>query len=69
MFGSGMAALVAHRHMSDSVFELATVLIGAFLIASAHILNLRYSKQCECCKSASDLHIPEILENPNRGNQ
>jgi MerC mercury resistance protein len=54
MFGSGMAALLAHRYAYTGLMELATALVGASLIASAHILNHRYSRRCDCCETASE---------------
>ena len=66
MFGAGMVALLAHRQMSATRMEFATVLTGASLIAGAHILNLRYSRRCECCQSASSL---TLQPDPNRGNR
>jgi hypothetical protein len=39
MFGSGMTALVVHRHIDDIAFGLATVQIGASLIVGAHIIE------------------------------
>jgi len=53
MFGSGMAALLAHRY-AHGLAELATALVGASLIAGAHILNHRYSRRCGCCETASE---------------
>ena len=55
IFCSGIAVLLAHRRVSGSVLELATALIGAFLVATAHVLNIRYSSQCPCCRTAPEL--------------
>ncbi len=30
------------------------VLVGASLIVGAHVLNMQYSRHCECCDSATD---------------
>ena len=54
MFGSGMAALLAHRYAHSGLAEVSTALVGASLIASAHILNHRYSRRCDCCETASE---------------
>ena len=52
LFGIGMAALLAKRHMVDGRLGLITAVTGASLIARAHILNLRYSRRCDCCPSS-----------------
>ncbi len=61
MFGSGMAALLAHRYAHSGLAELATAMVGASLIAGAHILNRRYSRRCECCETASEIHAVEAV--------
>jgi MerC mercury resistance protein len=61
MFGSGMAALLAHRYAHTGLAELATALVGASLIAGAHILNRRYSRRCDCCETASEIHAAEAV--------
>ena len=54
MFGSGMAALLAHRYANSGLAGLSTALVGASLIAGAHILNHRYSRRCDCCETVSE---------------
>jgi len=54
MFGAGLLALFAHRHVSSGLPELAAALIGASLIASAHLFNIHYSRRCACCNSATE---------------
>ena len=67
MFGSGMAALLAHRYAHSGPAEVATALVGASLIASAHILNHRYSRRCDCCETASEIQAVEPdAKDPNR---
>jgi MerC mercury resistance protein len=61
MFGSGMAALLAHRYAHSGLAELATALVGASLIAGAHILNHRYSRRCDCCETASEIQAVEAV--------
>jgi hypothetical protein len=61
MFGSGLVALLAHRYAHSGLAELATALVGASLIASAHILNHRYSRQCDCCETASEIQAVEAV--------
>jgi hypothetical protein len=56
MFGAGIAALLARRHLSGHV-ETATTLIAASLIVGGHLLNIRYSKRCECCAPTSQVRI------------
>ena len=59
MFGSGMAALLAHRYAHSGLAEVATALVGASLIVGAHILNHRYSRRCDCCETASEIQAIE----------
>jgi hypothetical protein len=61
MFGSGMAALLARRYAHSGLAELATALVGASLIAGAHILNRRYSRRCDCCDTVSEKRIVEAV--------
>ena len=61
MFGSGMAALLAHRYAHSGLAELATALVGASLIAGADILNRRYSRRCDCCEIASEIQAIEAI--------
>jgi hypothetical protein len=60
MFGSGMAALLAHRYAHTGLVEVATALVGASLIAGAHVLN-RYSRRCDCCETASEIQAIEAV--------
>ena len=65
MFGSGMAALLAHRYAHSGLAELATALVGASLIAGAHVLNRRYSRRRDCCETASERQkVDAIRERP-----
>lgn len=59
MFGSGMAALLAHRYAHRGLAEPAMALTGTSLIIGAHILNHRYSRVCSCCESASNIQAVE----------
>jgi MerC mercury resistance protein len=61
MFGSGMAALLAHRYAHTGLAEVATALVGASLIAGAHILNHSYSRRCDCCETASEIQPVEAV--------
>jgi len=40
---------------------VATALVGASLIAGAHILNRRYSRRCDCCETASEIQAIEAI--------
>jgi len=61
MFGSGLVALLAHRYTHSGLAELATALVGASLIAGAHVLNRRYSRRCDCCETVSEIHAVEAV--------
>jgi len=62
MFGAGMAALLVHRYVHTGLAELGTALVGASLIAGAHILNHRYSRRCGCCETASEIQAEEAVD-------
>jgi len=38
-----------------------TALVGASLIAGAHILNHRYSRGCGCCETVSEMQAEEAV--------
>ena len=67
MFICGICVMVVHRRVSDARFELLTALIGASLIGASHILNIRYSRRCDCCDYASDGAVQNTLtRDPHR---
>jgi positive regulator of sigma E activity len=61
MFGSGLVALLARRYAHSGLAETATALVGASLIAGAHILNRHYSRRCDCCETVSEMHTVEAV--------
>ena len=66
MFAIGMAVLLAKRRIGDGRIELGTTLIGACLVGGAHVLNIRYSRRCKCCDSASDNVMQTTLTRESR---
>jgi hypothetical protein len=56
LFASRLLCLLLRRYIelpSISVEPFVTA-VGASLIIGAHILNLRFSKRCQCCGSLSE---------------
>jgi hypothetical protein len=56
LFASGLFCLLLRRYIelpSISIEPIVTA-VGASLIIGAHILNLRFSKRCQCCGSLSE---------------
>jgi len=41
-------------------------MVGASLIAGAHILNRRYSRRCDCCETASEVQAIEAVRKNTR---
>jgi drug/metabolite transporter (DMT)-like permease len=66
MFLSGLGVMFVHRRVTDARLELLTALIGVLLIGGAHILNIRYSRRCDCCQPASDHLSKARLQDPHR---
>lgn len=60
LFASGFVCLFLRRHVGwrAIAIEPVTVALGASLIIGAHVLNLKFSKRCECCDRLSE-EIPE----------
>jgi hypothetical protein len=59
LFFCGLLFLVVLRHLRWLVVP-ETILggFGAALIVGAHALNLKFSKQCECCRPSAGVNIP-----------
>jgi MerC mercury resistance protein len=56
LFASGLLCLLLRRHVelpALSIEPVATA-VGASLIIGAHVLNLRFSKRCQCCDALSE---------------
>lgn len=52
MFLAGIFCLLVVRHLEWTALpEIAAVGIGAGLIVAAHALNLKFTRQCECCRT------------------
>src|ERR1043166_5914709 len=51
LFAAGFLCLLLRRQgrWSGPPVELVATLAGASLIIGAHVLNLRFSRSCECC--------------------
>jgi hypothetical protein len=52
MFGCGIFCLFAKRHLEQLWVPAEPIVagIGALLLISAHVLNLKFSKSCPCCE-------------------
>lgn len=68
LFGSGIVCLLLRGQVESRTLpiELIATTLGAGLIVGAHILNLRYSRRCECCDAlpadAERLNLPTVAE-------
>ena len=51
LFVSGLLCLLLRRHIDLPALSIEPVVttVGASLIIGAHVLNLRFSKRCQCC--------------------
>jgi hypothetical protein len=56
LFGFGLVCLLLRRHIEFGAIpvELVGTVLGATLIIGSHVLNLRFSKRCECCDPDSE---------------
>jgi hypothetical protein len=53
LYVSGLIFLVVLRHLEWLIVpEAVLAAVGAALIASAHALNLKFSRECRCCNDA-----------------
>ena len=51
MFCTGIACLLLRHHIPSNLpIESIGAGIGVSFIASAHVLNLKFSKKCQCCE-------------------
>jgi len=57
LFAFGLLCLLLRRYIElPFVYaEFVVTALGASLIVGAHLLNLRFSKQCLCCGSLSEI--------------
>ena len=64
MFGSGLLCLLLRRHIGGRAIaiEPVAVAMGATFIITAHALNLRFSRRCQCCEPAFDTNSLEAHE-------
>ena len=57
IFFCGLVCLIVLRHLRWMLIPDAILAgTGAALIAGAHALNLKLSKQCQCCRPATARH-------------
>ena len=56
LFASGLLCLLLRRHVQwhDISIEPVAASVGVSLITGAHVLNLKFSRRCQCCEPASD---------------
>ena len=52
IFGAGLLVLLVRRHIGEvaGIVESVITLVGASMMITAHILNIRYSRTCACCQ-------------------
>jgi hypothetical protein len=57
LFGSGLLCLLVRHYIRWRDFSVEPVVaaIGASLIVGAHVLNLKFSRSCQCCEPE---HVP-----------
>ena len=60
LFALGFICLLLRRHVGWRTISVEPVAaaLGASLIIGAHVLNLKFSRRCECCDRLSE-EIPE----------
>jgi MerC mercury resistance protein len=56
LFASGLLCLLMRHHIESRAFSIEPVAtaLGAGLIIGAHVLNLRFSRRCQCCEPNSE---------------
>lgn len=59
LFASGILCLLLRRHIELPSLSIEPVVtaVGAGLIIGAHVLNLRFSKRCQCCDPVSETNV------------
>jgi len=61
LFASGvLCLLLRHIRWGDTSLESVATAIGASLIIAAHVLNLRFCKNCGSCQSLSEPRINTV---------
>ena len=61
LFLCGLLVLLVLRRLQWLVVpEALLTLIGVALVAGAHALNLKFSRQCECCGRETQEHSPPV---------
>ena len=55
IFAAGLLVLLVRHHIGSSaaMAESVMTLIGAAMMITAHVLNLRYSRSCACCQEST----------------
>ena len=59
LFGCGFLCLLLRHHVDIPAVPLEAIATGAgaSLIVGAHVLNLRFSKRCQCCDPVSEAAV------------
>jgi len=65
LFVSGLLCLLMRHHIESRAFSIEPVAtaLGAGLIIGAHVLNLRFSRRCQCCEPNSESVCEDGREN------
>ena len=69
LFAAGFFCLLLRRRIEVPAIpiELLGTALGAGLLISAHFLNLKFSKRCQCCDLLSETNVrPESSSIPER---
>jgi hypothetical protein len=62
LFFCGLVFLLVLRRLEWLIVpEKVVAGIGAAMIAGAHILNLKFSRQCQCCRDGVDATLPSTM--------
>jgi hypothetical protein len=63
LYVGGLMFLLVLRHLDWLIVpEAVLTAVGAALIASAHALNLKFSRECRCCNDAIGQESNEIAQ-------
>ena len=67
MFGAGLVCLLLRRHIGwhATLVEVVGTSLGAALIIGTHVLNLTFSRSCQCCEGSSEVTDAEAQRDSN----
>jgi hypothetical protein len=67
LFASGLLCFLLRRHLGEegTFAESVAAFIGATLIIGAHVLNLKFSRSCQCCSPVCETARDETTHERN----